>query len=428
MNGERIICALYVDDIVCLTKNEQLRSWFEKSLISRFNKVEVNRDLNWILNMSLSSGVDKISGKRYASLSQTLAIEKIAELMGLTECRRVPTPIPEGTKPKRTVETDKAANTSWKYASILGGVLYIANTTRPDICYSAHLLTRYLRNPNETHHNLLTRLVRYMYHTRHVGLKFTSGGHHPFRLSSASDSSFADCVDTNRSTLGFCTWLGSEPSGLISWGSRIAKTVALSTTEAEVQASIEALRDILWTRDFLSDLGYVQPGSTRLYIDNNGAIGQIDACKNMKKARHYLTALSRINEEKVRGTIHVKRIDSNDNVSDLFTKALGGALHIRHSTRANGYDMNFLSGSSYHSRDTNIKAKSRTVARKPTVTDIAPSSLDSGMSCSMISTVIGRLAETGGSVELDIPKATDSTSMHMKVHIPELRTTKQGVT
>ena len=35
---------------------------------------------------------------------------------------------------------------------------------------------------------------------------------------------------------------------------------------------------------------------------------------------------------------------------------------------------------------------------------------------------------TLGTVELDIPKATDSTSMHMKVHITELRTTKQSVT
>ena len=81
-----------------------------------------------------------------------------------------------------------------------------------------------------------------------------------------------------------------------------------------------------WARDFLGELGYIQTGSTRLWVDNNGAIGQIDACKNMKKARHYLTALSRINEEKVRGTIHVKRIDSTDNVADLFTKALGGIL------------------------------------------------------------------------------------------------------
>ena len=124
--------------------------------------------------MKLQTGTDKISGKRYTSLTQTLAIEKISELMGLSECRRVPTPIPEGTKPKRTIPTDTSANTSWKYASILGAVLYIANTTRPDICYSAHLLTRYLRNPNEAHHNLLKRLARYLYHTRHVGLKFTS--------------------------------------------------------------------------------------------------------------------------------------------------------------------------------------------------------------------------------------------------------------
>ena len=75
VNGQRIICAVYVDDIVCLTKDEQLRAWFEKELISRFNKVEVNNNLDWILNMKLQTGTDKISGKRYTSLTQTLAIE-----------------------------------------------------------------------------------------------------------------------------------------------------------------------------------------------------------------------------------------------------------------------------------------------------------------------------------------------------------------
>ena len=86
-------------------------------------------------------------------------------------------------------------------------------------------------------------------------------------------------MDTNRSTLGWCLWLGDEPSGAICWGSRIGKTTALSTTEAEVQAAVELLRDVLWFRDFLRDLGYVQPGSTRIWEDNNGAIGQINATK-----------------------------------------------------------------------------------------------------------------------------------------------------
>ena len=350
VNGSQIIIGCYVDDFLCLTKDEQLRAWFESKLRSRFKTIESSHNLEWILNMGLKQYVDSVSKKRCVEVTQTLAIEKITEMMGLKDCKRTPTPLVEGTKMMRTTTEDESANTSWKYASVLGGVLYIANVTRPDIAYCAHALTRYLRNPNKHHHDLLKRLVRYLYHTRHVGLKYSSGGTNPYRLSAASDSSFADCVDTNRSTLGWCLWLGDEPSGVISWGSRISKTTALSTTKAEVQAALEALRDVLWFRDFLGELGYIQPGSTRMWQDNNGAIGQINATKGLKKARHYLTALSRLNEEKCIGTIHMKRIDSEENVADLFTKILGGTAHIKLSSMALGFNMSFLRGSSYHQR------------------------------------------------------------------------------
>ena len=69
-----------------------------------------------------------------------------------------------------------------------------------------------------------------------------SGNKNPFRLGAASDASFADCVDTKCSTLGWGLWLGEQPSGLIAWGSRIGKTVALSTTESEVQAALECTK------------------------------------------------------------------------------------------------------------------------------------------------------------------------------------------
>ena len=152
----------------------------------------------------------------------------------------------------------------------------------------------------EHHRDLFTRLVRYLYHTRHVSFKYSSGGANPYRLNVASDSSFADCavwIQRGLFTLGWCLWFGDESSGVISWGSRISKTTALSTTGAEVQAAFEGLRDVLWFRDFLSELGYVQPGSTRMWQDNNGAIGQINAIKRFKKRRHYLTALNRLNEK-----------------------------------------------------------------------------------------------------------------------------------
>jgi len=98
-----------------------------------------------------------------------------------------------------------------------------------------------------------------LYHTREIGVRYSSGSANPFRLSAAADASFADCEDTKRSTLGWCQWIGGydgKPSGVLTWGSRIGRNVALSTTESEVQAGLELLRDLKWMRGFLHELGY----------------------------------------------------------------------------------------------------------------------------------------------------------------------------
>ena len=220
--------------------------------------------------------------------------------------------------------------------------MYVANTTRPDIAYATSRLTRYLKNPNDSHCVALKRLVRYLYHTREVGVRYTGGGDNPFRLSAAADASFADCEDTKRSTLGWCQWLGDMDNGDISWGSRIGKTVALSTTESEVQAALELTKDVLWMRDFLKELGYEQKGSTRILEDNNGCMGQATNTKGMKKARHYLVALAKLNEAVQAQKIHLFRIDSNENKADQMTKGLGGSLHIKFGTWNTGYDLSFL--------------------------------------------------------------------------------------
>ena len=46
----------------------------------------------------------------------------------------------------------------------------------------------------------------------------------------------------------------------------------------------------------------------------------------------------------------MKRIDSEENVADLFTKILGGTAHIKLSSMALGFNMSFLRGSSYNQR------------------------------------------------------------------------------
>ena len=85
----------------------------------------------------------------------------VASAAGLENSRRYTTPA-SGEPLRATQDGDKLPDETWSYASILGGVLYIANLTRPDVAFTANRLTRYLKKPNSTHCQALKRLVRYL--------------------------------------------------------------------------------------------------------------------------------------------------------------------------------------------------------------------------------------------------------------------------
>lgn len=65
------------------------------------------------------------------------------------------------------------------------------------------------------------------------------------------DSDMTGDVDTYKSTSGyFVTFAG----GVVSWQSRLQKCVALSITEAELIAAVEACKELLWMRDSWANL------------------------------------------------------------------------------------------------------------------------------------------------------------------------------
>ena len=89
------------------------------------------------------------------------------------------------------------------------------------------------------------------------------------------------------------------------WGSRIGRNVALSTTESEVQALLEMTKDLEWARDFMQELDYEQRCSTKVLEDNAGCVYQSNNCKGMKRARHYMVPLAKINEMVGSGFMHI---------------------------------------------------------------------------------------------------------------------------
>ena len=57
-------------------------------------------------------------------------------------------------------------------------------------------------------------------------------------------------------------------TGVVSWSSKLQNIVALSTTEAEYMAAIQAGKAIKWLHNLMQKLGIPLPGASTLFLDN----------------------------------------------------------------------------------------------------------------------------------------------------------------
>jgi hypothetical protein len=81
--------------------------------------------------------------------------------------------------------------------------------------------------------------------------------------------------------------------GAVSWKSSKQETVVDSTIEAEYIATFKAAKDVVWIRNFVSELGVVPSASSPMYLyyDNSGAIAQAKEPRAHKRANTCTTML-----------------------------------------------------------------------------------------------------------------------------------------
>jgi hypothetical protein len=110
----------------------------------------------------------------------------------------------------------------------------------------------------------------------------------------------------------------------VGWTSQKQKAVALSTAEAEYIAESEAVREAVWLRNVLSDLGFPQKEVTSIYQDNTTAMAWSHDEAYSKRGKridvryHYTMDRVKIGNERVQFT------GTRDMVADIMTKPLNG--------------------------------------------------------------------------------------------------------
>ncbi|XP_068318271.1 secreted RxLR effector protein 161-like [Pyrus communis] len=202
------------------------------------------------------------------------------------------------------------------YRKMVGSLLYLT-ATRPDIMYAASLLSRFMHNPTRIHMGTAKRVLRYISGTLDYGIKYEKG--EEAILVGFCDSDWGGSEDDMRSTSGYAFAFGS---GIFSWASVKQQSVALSTAEAEYVSAAMATSQAIWLRFVLKDFGEMQVDVTPLMCDNTLAIAMTKNPIFHQKTKHIKRKFHFIREALQENTIELIYCKSQDQMADIFTKAL----------------------------------------------------------------------------------------------------------
>ncbi|GKE50764.1 hypothetical protein Tco_1485920 [Tanacetum coccineum] len=175
---------------------------------------------------------------------------------------------------------------------------------------------KYQENLKTTHLEVVKRIFRYIRGTSHLGLWYPKGT----RIETivyANSNNAGDYVD-RKSTSGVCTFMGCC---LTSWFTKKQTDLAISMTKAEYISAGKACQQALWMKQALIDYG-IRLDDVLILCDNKGDIDlsknpvQHSRTKQIEICHHFLC------DNIQKGNISIKKVASEDNIADIFTKPL----------------------------------------------------------------------------------------------------------
>jgi hypothetical protein len=109
-------------------------------------------------------------GNGGVTIVQSHYVEKILSLFEYSDCKSAPTPYDPSVilRKNRRITRDQL-----RYSQIIGLLMYLASTARPDILFAVSKLSRFVSNPGDEHWKALKRVMRYLKGTTSYGIHYT---------------------------------------------------------------------------------------------------------------------------------------------------------------------------------------------------------------------------------------------------------------
>ncbi len=320
---KRLRCSVYGDDLTTVGPKSSL-DWFRAQLEKHYELTEsarlgpgaeddreariLNRVVRWT-----DAGLEYEADPRQC--------ERLVRDMKLEGCKSLSTPGVKVTTQQVAEDVELGPEKASPFRAVAARGNYLA-ADRLDIQFPAKETCRWMSKPTELGLSSLKRLGRYL--EGKSRLVFRYPWQEAAQIDVYSDTDWAGCIRTRKSTSGGVVLLGSHL--IKSWSSTQA-LVALSSGEAEYYGVVKSAGVGLGYQSLLEDLGITAP--LRVWTDSTATMG-ICARQGLGKLRHIDTHCLWVQQRVRDGSIELRKVRGEQNPADLFTK------HLSSSDRAHG--------------------------------------------------------------------------------------------
>jgi hypothetical protein len=338
--SDTVICIVYVDDTLLYAKN---RADID-AVIAKLKKLGMLLDPEDDASGFLGVDIRKNHKTGEITLSQPGLIKKILEDLQLDD-------VPAADVPATTVlgkdPLGEPCQCSWNYATEVGKLQYIYGHSRPELGFSLSQVSRFTFCPKRSHELALIQIGRYLKGTADKGMILKPIDLTEFKIDVYVDADFLGIYgkesredpDNVRSRGGHVIMVNGCP---IVWQSKLIEGICMSTMMAEYCALSTAMRELLPLREtikvLIQGVKLNHPVITEfhatsvVYEDNMGALtlAEMDPGRTTARSRFFDSKVHWFRQHVTKpGTeshtdlpLTVVKVDSKDNLSDIFTKPL----------------------------------------------------------------------------------------------------------
>ncbi|CAI7757720.1 unnamed protein product, partial [Closterium sp. NIES-54] len=194
---------VYSDDLVFATADTEALTLVKSELQKRHTCTDLGELCSY-----LGLQITRDRARRTITLTQSHMVHQVLQRFGFQFSSPQPTPL-STSHSLSAPPSDESVEPSGLYPELVGCLMYLMTSTRPDLAYPLSVLARYvaLGRHRKVHWDAAKRVLRYLCSTSGMGLVL--GGRGLVVLTGHVDSLWVDDSATQRSSQGYTFSLGS---------------------------------------------------------------------------------------------------------------------------------------------------------------------------------------------------------------------------